>query len=107
MKKIIFRIILPPLFSLTFFFIFLNLTGYKINKEIKNEIKSEYNLEIEKEAMVELGNGLCYDSSTMIVYLWNGYWVGDYAATPTPYYAANGLPYRYNVETNTLEEIKE
>ena len=107
MKKIIFRIILPPLFSLTFFLCFLNLTGHKINKEIENEIKSEYNLEIEKEAMVELGNGLCYDSSTMIVYLWNGYWVGDYAATPTPYYAANGLPYRYNVETNTLEEIKE
>ena len=105
MKKIIFRIILPPLFSLTFFLCFLNLTGHKINKEIENEIKSEYNLEIGKEAMVELGNGLCYDSSTMIVYLWNGYWVGDYAATPSPYYAPNGLPYRYNVETNTLEEI--
>ena len=57
--------------------------------------------------MVELGNGLYYDSFTGIVYWWNGYLDNDASTTPTPYYAANGLPYRYNVETYTLEEIKE
>ena len=25
--------------------------------------------------------------------------------SPTPYYAPNGFPYRYNPETNTFEEI--
>lgn len=33
---------------------------------------------------------------------------GPYAVRhylPTPYYASNGLPYKYNPETNTLEEI--
>ena len=31
---------------------------------------------------------------------------GCYCATaPTPYYAPNGLPYRYNPESNTFEEI--
>jgi hypothetical protein len=46
-----------------------------------------------------------YDSSTRIVYWWNGTFSLDYATTPTPYYAPNGLPYRYNPETNTFEEI--
>lgn len=27
------------------------------------------------------------------------------ATTPSPYYAPNGLPYKYNPSTNTLEEI--
>lgn len=29
----------------------------------------------------------------------------NHAITPSPYYAPNGLPYRYNPETNTFEEI--
>lgn len=60
------------------------------------------------DALVELGNGLYYDSTTRIVYWWNGQiGIGAYAATtPTPYYAPNGLPYRYNPETNTFEEIE-
>ncbi len=28
------------------------------------------------------------------------------ATTPSPYYAPNGLPYKYNPETNTFEEIE-
>lgn len=65
-------------------------------------------------SLIEIGNGLWYDSSTRIVYWWNGA-LSDptilssrfmYASTtPSPYYAPNGLPYKYNPETNTFEEI--
>ena len=48
---------------------------------------------------------LSYDEMTRIVYIRNrssGYHTYVY----TSYYAPNGLPYRYNPETNTFEEIK-
>lgn len=52
---------------------------------------------------VDIGNNLVYDSATKIVYIesltYHAY------KTYTPYYAPNGLPYRYNPETNTFEEI--
>lgn len=58
------------------------------------------------DALVELGDCLYFDSTTRIVYWWNGWFNGSNSATaPTPYYAPNGLPYRYNPETNTFEEI--
>jgi hypothetical protein len=63
------------------------------------------------DALIKIGNCLWYDSSTRIVYWWNEH-LGDDAnsawrcdTTPSPYYAPNGLPYRYNPETNTFEEI--
>lgn len=57
--------------------------------------------------LIKIDNGLYYDSSTRIIYWWNGYfYYNERATTPTPYYAPNGLPYRYNKETNTFEEIK-
>lgn len=61
-----------------------------------------------KSALVEIGDGLYYDSTTRIVYWWNGnISPSAYAATvPTPYYAPNGIPYKYNPETNTFEEIE-
>lgn len=59
------------------------------------------------DALIEIGSGLYYDSSTRIVYWWNGYFYTSQAATvPTVYYAPNGLPYKYNPETNTFEEIE-
>lgn len=59
------------------------------------------------ESLIEIGGGLWYDSSTRIVYWWNGYFMKfDYDTAPTPYYAPNGMPYRYNPSTNTFEEIK-
>ena len=60
-----------------------------------------------ENALIEIGNKLYYDSTTRIVYWWNGR-MEDYRCdtTPTAYYAPNGLPYRYNPETNTFEEIK-
>ena len=56
--------------------------------------------------LVEIGNGLWYDSTTKVVYWWNGELRStDWSTTPTPYYAPNGLPYRYNPEKQTFEEI--
>ena len=58
-------------------------------------------------ALKEIGGNLYYDVTTGIVYFWYG--DDDYApshTTPSPYYAPNGLPYKYNPATNTLEEIK-
>lgn len=50
---------------------------------------------------------LYYDINTNIVYFWNGNIGLSYSSTtPSPYYAPNGLPYKYNPSTNTLEEIK-
>lgn len=60
-----------------------------------------------KSALIYIGDCLYYDSTTRIVYWWSGWLGGEYATTPSPYYAPNGLPYRYNPETNTFEEIKE
>ena len=49
---------------------------------------------------------LFYDVTTNIVYFWGGHLNGTrYDATPSSYYASNGLPYKYNPETNTLETI--
>lgn len=58
-------------------------------------------------ALIEIGDKLWYDSTTRIVYWWNGWINGTTATVPSPYYAPNGLPYRYNPETNTFEEIKD
>ena len=55
--------------------------------------------------LVEIGGGLWYDSSTGVVYWWNGVFSFDTATTPTPYYSSNGLLYKYIPETNTFEEI--
>lgn len=61
-----------------------------------------------ESAMIRIENGLYYDSTTRIVYWWNGHLRQGYYAstTPSPYYAQNGLPYLYNPETNTFEEIE-
>lgn len=62
-------------------------------------------------ALIEIGDGLYYDSTTRIVYWWNGYLdkfdYMEYSTTPSPYYAPNGFPYKYNPEKNMFEEIDE
>ena len=61
-------------------------------------------------ALKKIGNGLWYDTTTGIVYWWNGRLISVYKdidSPPTPYYSSNGLIYRYIPGTNTLEEIKE
>lgn len=71
-------------------------------------VKTEDGVTCGKSAMVELGDGLWYDSNTWIVYWWNGslYKNGERATTPSPYYAPNGLPYKYNPVTKELEMIE-
>lgn len=51
---------------------------------------------------IEITKDLSYDSATRIVYIYNS---NSYGSSYTPYYASNGLPYKYNPETNTFEEI--
>lgn len=64
-----------------------------------------------KSALIEIGDSLWYDSTTRIVYWWNGLISTNsmdikYSdTTPAPYYAPNGLPYRYNPETSSFEMI--
>lgn len=66
---------------------------------------SIYNTVFGESALIEIGDKLYYDSTTHIVYWWNGCIYGQTATTPSPYYAPNGYPYKYNPETNTFEEI--
>lgn len=47
---------------------------------------------------------LVYDSMTRVVYICNHAYGSN--GIYTPYFAPNGLPYRYNPETNTFEEIE-
>lgn len=74
-----------------------------VNISNNNETVSK---EIGTGALVHIGANVYYDPMTKIVYFWTGYADGDFSTMPSPYYAPNGLPYKYNVETNTFEEIK-
>ena len=95
--------------SLGIFFIVLTLTACDERSVTVNVTDSDsiYGSTFGKTALIEIGNGLWYDATTRIVYWWNGLidFGGKVSTTPTPYYAPNGLPYRYNPETNTFEEI--
>ena len=58
------------------------------------------------DSLIDIGNELWYDSTTRIVYWWNGKLTHYRSDTiPTAYYVPNGLPYRYDPKTNTFEEI--
>ena len=70
-----------------------------VNVENNEELHSDI---FGKNALIKIGNGLWYDSTTRIVYLMFSCVEEGYIS---PYYAPNGLPYRYNPETNTFEEI--
>ena len=79
-------------------------TTVVVNVEDKETI---HNAVFGIDALIEIGNGLWYDSTTRIVYFWNGCLDGaSWSNTPSEYYAPNGLPYKYNPETNTFEEIE-
>lgn len=83
-----------------------SLTGCAPSEQVLVNIENAeqlHNTTLGKDAFVSIGNGLCYDSTTRIVYIKvNG--VGGYSYF-SAYYAPNGLPYKYNPETNTFEEI--
>lgn len=85
-------------------------TGCSTRMVAVNFENEEYinNLVYGTNALIEIGNGLYYDSNTRIVYWWTGIISGvNEAKDISAYYAPNGLPYRYNPETNTLEQIGE
>lgn len=93
---------------LTLSFTAFGLTGCDDKSVIVNVENSELlnGQTFGKSTLIKIGNGLYYDSTTRIVYWWNGYYgYSNYATTPSPYYAPNGFPYRYNPETSTFEEI--
>lgn len=73
-----------------------------VNAENKSDLSNNV---FGRKALIKIGDMLWYDSSTRIVYWWNGYSYNDYATMPSPYYAPNGMPYKYNPSTNTFEEI--
>lgn len=78
---------------------------YDEPKEASVEIDNIETTNFGKSALIEIGNLLYYDKSTYIVYWWNGRSIGERATTPTPYISSNGLPYKYNPDTNSFEEI--
>lgn len=51
---------------------------------------------------IPIGGWLFYDSTTNIVYILNS----ELRGGVSPYYAPNGLPYKYNPETNEFCEIE-
>ena len=69
---------------------------------IKNEENINCCTVFGMDALIYIGNGLYYDSTTRIVYF--KYYSNG--LTISPYYAPNGFPYKYNPETNTFEEIE-
>jgi hypothetical protein len=99
------KILIVSLICLTF----ISLVGCENNTPVNVNVENKNNLSntvFGKSALVKIGDGLWYDSTTRIVYFWNGKYSYQSATTPSPYYAPNGLPYKYNPETNTFEEIK-
>lgn len=82
-------------------------SNVNVNVNVENSEELN-NIVLGKDALIEIGSYLWYDQTTRIVYWWNGVLTGCRRdITPSPYYAPNGLPYRYNPETNTFEEIGE
>lgn len=78
-------------------------TTFNVNVENSSDLNSST---FEKQSLIEIGSGLFYDSATRIVYMVHGKDSVYESRTYCPYYAPNGLPYRYSPETNTFEEIK-
>lgn len=99
--------------SLTLIFVLVECSAEKevilVNLESSSDNDSRIlpNQNIGISAMAELGDGVWYDTTTGIVYWWNGFYNASYASnTPSPYYSSNGYLYRYIPETNRLEEVK-
>lgn len=84
-------------------FIAMSLVGCSAEPVHVNVSNSESISSNQFGEFVRIGDKLYYDSATRIVYIRQTTYSGFFIYTP--YYAPNGLPYRYNPETNTFEEI--
>lgn len=97
MKKILIAIIISC-------FLIFTLTACSEPVQVNINVSNSGNLSSNRFGVfVDIGNNLAYDSATRIVYVKNYTYYGNYVYIP--YYAPNGLPYRYIPETNTFEEI--
>lgn len=91
--------------------IFAGLFSVGSNSSTRMNVKTDnetINKEFGTARLQSLGSGLYYDQTTGIVYWWNGVLTigSQTSTTPTPYYSENGKLYRYDPESNTMEEIK-
>ena len=57
-------------------------------------------------SLIKINKYMYYDSSTYIVYWWNGEFYANQAIAPSPYYSSNGLLCKYDKNTNSIIEIK-
>lgn len=96
------RSILILLTTLLFSYSLVGCGSNDVVVNVENE-GNIHNAVFGESELIFIGNGLYYDSTTRIVYLKMNS-VGGFSYM-TAYYAPNGLPYRYNPETNTFEEI--
>lgn len=84
-------------------------TTLNVNVENSDNLNNDI---LGQQSFIRIGGGLYYDSATRIVYMINGRITMRESTlyktyyTYCPYYAPNGLPYKYNPETNTFEEIE-
>lgn len=88
-------------FLVTTTLIFTGCSEYSTEVNINSEDSTTEQVEIINFKQIN-NSYLHYDTNTNIVYLWCGF----YKEMPSPYYAPNGLPYKYNPATNALEEIQ-
>ena len=78
-------------------------------KSSDNEITQTLNSNVlGVSALKKICNGLWYDTTTGVVYWWNGFLsnISEVSTPPTPYYSSNGLIYIYIPETNTMKEVR-
>lgn len=81
----------------------LSLAGCSVEPVQVNVSNSESISSHQLGTFVSIGSNLVYDPATRIVYRQNYTHGSRYVYIP--YYAPNGLPYRYDPETSTFEEI--
>mgnify|MGYP004709218731 CR=1 FL=1 len=90
--------------SSVIFVLILTLSGCGSESEVLSIVEQG---DITGIDLINIDGCLYYDAKTNIVYIWNGF-SGCFttATSPSPYYASNGLPYKYDPDTRELKEIK-